>query len=124
MIYAAVRAGVFELIANYDLLSELADVLARPKMRRFVTVEESRAFIVSLMTNVTMVEPGSAAILHKSDAPASSNPDDEYLLDLVRDAAPALFVTGEKRLLELVSRGTTLIVSPSDLQVVLNEIVG
>lgn len=124
LIYAAVRAGVFELIVNDALLTEVEQVLARPKIRKYVAAEASAGFLASLRQIAVMVEHIEGALTHASDALASPDPDDEFLLGLVRDGRPDFFVTGDRALLALASTRTTLVVSPSDLQLVLEELVG
>ena len=63
----------FELIASPALLDELADVLARPKFRRYITVAVATEFIDGLATDATIV----------ADPPelpgVSPDPDDDYL---------------------------------------------
>lgn len=125
LVYAAVRSGVFELVVNRELLAEVEDVLARPKMRRYVSVEEASMFLDMLGSIATVVDKQDVLSQSNDANPTESpDPDDDYLIELVRAAEPEFFVTGDKELLDLVSIGSTLFVSPGDLRMVMEEMVG
>ncbi|HEV7175475.1 MAG TPA: putative toxin-antitoxin system toxin component, PIN family [Solirubrobacteraceae bacterium] len=85
----------FELIASPALLDELADVLARPKFRRYITVAVATEFIDGLATDATIV----------ADPPelpgVSPDPDDDYLVALARAAGADYLVSGDRHLLDL-----------------------
>lgn len=120
LVYAAVRAGVFELIVNRALLAEVADVLGRPKLQRYVTVAEAADFMAELATVATLIDTGTAQVAAARVTVRDAG--DAFLLDLVRVGAPSFFVTGDQALLDQVSIGSTLIVSPGDLRLVLDEL--
>jgi putative PIN family toxin of toxin-antitoxin system len=90
------RAGAFELVASPLLLAELDEVLGRAKFHRWVSAAEASAY-VGLIRREARVEddppPAGAAL--------SADPDDEYLIDLARDAQADALVTGDTHLLEL-----------------------
>ena len=85
----------FELIASPALLDELADVLARPKFRRFITSAVATEFIDGLATDSVIV----------ADPPqlpgVSPDPDDDYLVALARAAGADCLVSGDRHLLGL-----------------------
>ena len=85
----------FELIASPALLDELADVLARPKFRRFITAAVATEFIDGLATDADIV----------ADLPelpgVSPDPDDDYLVALARAAGADYLVSGDRHLLDL-----------------------
>ena len=85
----------FDLVASPALLEELADVLARPKLGRFITTAISVAFIDGLATDAIMVADPTE--------PPSVSPDldDDYLIALARAAGADYLVSRDRHLLEL-----------------------
>jgi putative PIN family toxin of toxin-antitoxin system len=85
----------FELIASPALLGELADVLARPKFRRFITAAVATELIDALATAAVIVAdpPGLPGV--------SPDPDDDYLVALARAAGADYLVSGDQHLLDL-----------------------
>jgi putative PIN family toxin of toxin-antitoxin system len=92
---AAWLAGRFELIVSPVLLAELAGVLARPKFRRWLSVEEARAFVRVLHAEATLVEDPQAQQHPVRD------PDDAYLLTLAQSAKADCLVSGDGDLTSL-----------------------
>lgn len=90
------RSGAFELIVSPLLLAELREVLGRDKFRRYVTEGEADAFVELIR---------SEAVVRTDPVPSaealSADPDDEYLIDLARDAEADALVTGDAHLLDL-----------------------
>lgn len=90
------RSGAFELIVSPLLLLELRDVLRRDKFRRYVSEAEADAYVELIRSEaVVRADPGP------SPDPLSADPDDEYLIDLARDARADALVTGDAHLLDL-----------------------
>ena len=90
------RSGAFELIASPLLLAELRDVLRREKFRRYVSEAEADAYVELIRTEgVVRADPAP------SPEPLSADPDDEFLVDLARDAQADALVTGDAHLLAL-----------------------
>lgn len=90
------RSGAFELIVSPLLLAELREVLRRDKFRRYVSEAEADAYVELIRSEgVVHADPGP------SPEPLSPDPDDEYLIDLARDAGADALVTGDAHLLEL-----------------------
>lgn len=88
------RAGAFELLVSPELLAELREVLARPRFRAWVSVEEALAFVSAIEQDASLVaDPPSAGVDRVAD------PDDQYLIDLARAARADALVTGDARLL-------------------------
>jgi putative PIN family toxin of toxin-antitoxin system len=104
---AARLAGRFELIVSPALLAELAGVLERPKFRRWLTVEEARAFVRTLRTSATLID----------DPPREHHglrdPDDAYLLTLARSAKADCLVSGDADLTSL-SDPQPPVITPAD----------
>lgn len=117
LLYAAARARVFEVVASKQLLAEVAAVLSRPKLRKYVTPSEAGEFVSIVKRLATLYDATPCG----ETAP---DPGDDFLIDLIRVATPDLLVTGDKAPLDMVSVGVTLIVTPSDLHTVLKELRG
>jgi len=90
------RSGAFELIVSPLLLAELREVLGRDTFRRYVSGSEADAY-VELIRSEGVVRADPAP----SPEPLSADPDDEYLVDLARDARADALVTGDAHLLDL-----------------------
>ena len=90
------RSGAFELIVSPLLLAELREVLGRDKFRRYVSEAEADAYVEFIR---------SEAVVRADPVPSlealSADPDDEYLIDLARDAGADALVTGDAHLLDL-----------------------
>ena len=85
----------FVLIISPAVLDELADVLARPKLQRFITAVLAVAFIDGLATDAVIVQD-------PPDPPdLSPDPDDDYLIALARTASADYLVSGDRHLLDL-----------------------
>ena len=85
----------FKLIASPALLHELADVLARPKFRRYI----SAAVVTELLTGLS---EDALIIKDPPDPPGvSPDPDDDYLIALARAAGADYIVSGDRHLLDL-----------------------
>ncbi len=89
-------AGQIDVIVSPLLLDELDDVLRRPKFRRWLTLEETDAFIGLLRTHATLMGDPPPEFGHTPD------PDDDYLVSLARAADADLLVSGDSDLVGLV----------------------
>ncbi len=101
------RAGAFELVASPLLIEELTDVLARPKLRAYVSPAEAAAYVELVRQEAMVVDdpPPSGLAL-------TADPDDEFLVDLARSAAADAIVSGDAQLLNL--RGSLPVMSPAE----------
>lgn len=101
------RGGAFELVVSPMLLVELGEVLAREKIRRYVTEMEAQVFVELVRRD---------GVLHDDPEPSSvplgADPDDEYLIALARAARVDALVSGDRHLLEL--RGRLPILTPAE----------
>jgi putative PIN family toxin of toxin-antitoxin system len=91
-------AGGFEPIVSAALLDELADVLARPKLRDRIDSGEAH----ELRRRLEQL----ALVAADPDAPGPvrcADPDDDYLLALAH-AQRAALVSGDRHLLDLAGR--------------------
>lgn len=84
--------GRLQLVVSPLLLNELADVLQRPKFRRWLTTEEALAFVDALRKGAVVVD----------DPPVlrgvTPDPDDDYLVALARACGADWLVSGDTHL--------------------------
>lgn len=105
------------LLVSPLLLVELREVLRRDKLRRWVSVAQSRAFVdaVELLADTVPDPPVNTW------ARVCRDPDDDYLVALAEAHGASLLVSGDKDLLELHRPGLD-VRSPRDaVQAVLYE---
>lgn len=89
-----------------ELLNELRDVLTRPAMRKYFTVEQAMQFVVLFQGLGLLLEIGTSEV-----KPISRDPKDDYLLRLSNKGKAGVLVTGDKDLLTMVRFGTTRIMN-------------
>jgi uncharacterized protein len=88
------------------LLSEVEDVLTRPKLSRYLDTEDIKAF----MEQVTTL---GEAVTVEQPHPEFRDPKDRYLLAMLRDGEADVLVTGDIRLLELEAFEEKPIMNPT-----------
>lgn len=98
-----------ELLSSPTLLSEITSVLVRPRLRRYLSLDEAARFIADLASQTT----------HVNDAPephpaVCRDPRDDYLVALAVAAEADAIVTGDRDLLEL-PRPPIAVVAPRAL---------
>ena len=108
------RTGAFELVVSSALLTELREVLARPKFRAYVTAPEVAGYVDLIEHEATIHEDPA-----ESREKLSADPDDEYLIDLARTAAVDVLVSGDSHLLDL--RGIVPVMTPAEFLATLAE---
>jgi uncharacterized protein len=86
--------GRLELIISPQLLREIAMVLARPRLRRYLSSEEALRFISDLAAQTTLIAdaPGPQAAVCR-------DPDDDYLVALATASGADAIITGDLDLL-------------------------
>jgi uncharacterized protein len=98
-----------EVIGCPALLGEVASVLGRDRLRRYLSIEEARRFVADLAGVMTLAAdppPPYPAVCR--------DPDDDYLVALARAAVVDALVTGDRDLLELEDIGVA-VVTPREL---------
>jgi len=86
--------GRLELIISPLLLQEIAMVLARPRLRKYLSSEEALRFVTDLAAQtVLMADPPGA---HPA---VCRDPDDDYLVALATASGADAIVTGDLDLL-------------------------
>ena len=87
--------GRFELVVSKRLLAELESVLARPKFRRYLTLEQADRYVASLGREGRLVDdPGEIDTV-------SPDPNDDYLIALARASRAHVLVSGDPHLTSL-----------------------
>ena len=92
--FDAALDGRLELTISPMLLREIAMVLARPHLRRYLSSEEALRFISDLAAPTTLIAdpPGPHAAVCR-------DPDDDYLVALATASGADVIVTGDLDLL-------------------------
>ena len=98
-----------EVLGCPALLGEIASVLGRERLRRYLSIEEARRFVADLAGVMTLAEDPP------SPHPAvCRDPGDDYLVALARAARVDALVTGDRDLLEMEDIGVAVI-TPREL---------
>lgn len=84
--------GRFELVASPALLTELADVLARARFRRWVSAPTAAEFVEGLAEDAIVIEDPAP------QPGLSPDPDDDYLITLARAGAADYLISGDRHL--------------------------
>jgi putative PIN family toxin of toxin-antitoxin system len=82
------------LLSSPDTLSELADVLSRKKLDRYLTHDEREEFFEALVTRAEILEPNRSVR-------ACRDPKDDKFLELAIEGRATAIVTGDEDLLVL-----------------------
>jgi putative PIN family toxin of toxin-antitoxin system len=94
IVMAAVR-GQYGLVTCPALLQELADVLQRPRFRRYLSEEEVSVYLTLVgLVGTTQPDPPGAAGL-------TPDPKDDYLVALARSSGADYLVSGDPHLADL-----------------------
>ena len=88
------RSGMFELIASPALVSELEDVIARPRLAERLGSAGQALLDVMRADAIILDDPARARVV-------PGDHDDDYLVALARAAGAHAIVTGDRHLLEL-----------------------
>lgn len=84
--------GHYELVVSEQLLEELARVLARPKFRRYLPIEEAAEYVRLLRHTATLLNAPPA------QAGLTPDPGDDYLVALARAADARFLISGDTHL--------------------------
>jgi putative PIN family toxin of toxin-antitoxin system len=98
-----------EVVGCPALLGEVASVLARGRLRRYLSIDEARRFVADLAGVMTL-----AADPPPPHPTVCRDPDDDYLVALSRAAVVDALVTGDRDLLELEDIGVA-VMTPREL---------
>jgi putative PIN family toxin of toxin-antitoxin system len=103
-----------ELIFCDEILVELIEVTARPKFRKYFTIED-----VALVFDV--IEHYAIFITVNSNVTICRDAKDNFLLSLAKDASADYLITGDADLLILKAIDTTKILTIKEFQDIMSE---
>ena len=92
-LFAAGRAGRFKIAVSDEIMAELADVAARPRIRRFLDVETFEQFVAWLKKWALFVTPAA-------DFPRCRDPKDDMIIATATAARADFIVTTDRDLLD------------------------
>lgn len=104
-----------EFVICNEFLSELSDVISRPKLQKYYSESDMRALLNFLD------EEGACYDGPIGELSLCRDPKDDYLLELAIISSADFIVTGDKDLLELERVGRTLIITPMDFDLILHN---
>jgi uncharacterized protein len=93
-----------EVVGCPALLGEVASVLGRERLRRYLSIEEPRRFVADRARALTL-----AADPPPPHPAVCRDPGDDYLVAIARAALVDALVTGDRELVELVDIGVAVI---------------
>jgi putative PIN family toxin of toxin-antitoxin system len=105
----AAEKGRFELVVSEHLLNEVQDVLERPKMRRYLSVEEVPHYLNRVWEAGTPASDMTSSYF-KGSVP--EDPDDDYIPGLAIMGRAEAIVSGDKHLLDLRTKKSSGISTP------------
>ena len=101
-------AGQFQLVASPLLLDELADVLCRPKFRRYLSIEDAHRFVNAIRELAAVIGDPP-----EGDDPITDDPDDDFLVLLAEAAGADVLVSGDPDL-TTVQRPGLVVMTPRE----------
>lgn len=105
-IVRAVDDGLFEPVVSDRLLSELHNVLMRPRFRRYMTEGEVEDLIANLR------EKGIGATEGEIERAVPDDPKDDYLVALTHASNADYLVSGDPHLAGTTSRVPATVLTP------------
>lgn len=112
----AADKGIFELVVSERLLSELHNVLMRPRFRRHMTEREVENLVEDLREKGINAEEGEIRRMIPGD------PKDDYLVALARVSGAAYLVSGDPHLTAAsLDAATVTVLTPRRFSEVLEE---
>ncbi len=100
----AAMAGRYQVVVSPMLLEELSEVLARPKFRRYLSIEDARQFVDAVRRLADAVDDPP-----KGDDPITDDPDDDFLVTLAEAVGADVLVSGDPHLTTLQRPGLTVL---------------
>lgn len=96
LVLDAALDGRIEIVSSPMLLAEITSVLARQRLRRYLSLDEAERFVADLASQAAL----------STDAPephprVCRDPADDYLVALALHTAAEAIVTGDRDLLEI-----------------------
>lgn len=111
----AADGGVFEVIVSDLLLSELHDVLMRPRFRRYMTEGEVEDLVADLR------EKGIGATEGEIERAVPDDPKDDYLVALAHASNADYLVSGDPHLAAVKSQVYVPVLTPREFSELLER---
>lgn len=89
-LYRAWLRGEIELVTSTAQLAEIADVLARPRLQKFLDADEAAAIVENLGTRAHILDDSLGVSL-------SPDPQDNFILAAAITGKADLIVSGDKK---------------------------
>jgi putative PIN family toxin of toxin-antitoxin system len=96
LVLDAALDGRVKLLSSPMLLTEIVSVLKRPRLRRYLSLDEARRFVADLASVTTQVD--DAPLPHPA---VCRDPRNDYLVALAVASHAEAIVTGDRDLLDL-----------------------
>lgn len=109
-----IHSGRVQIIICPAQLLELTDVLARPRIRKYIPEEKALEFLDLLDQAAELVEP-------EMGPPLCRDPKDDYLLYAAMSSNAHYLVSGDKDLLTLRHIGATQIIAYTEFNSLMEE---
>ena len=113
-LYRHMDSGRIEVVTCETQLRELADVLNRPRIRKYIPAGQVEEFLDLLCEVALLVCP-------EQGPPLCRDPKDDYLLYTALAAQANYLVSGDNDLLSLCSIGCTKIISFTDFEAIMKQ---
>lgn len=107
----AAIAGHWQPVASPLLMTELEDVLARERFRRWLTIHEAERFIADLRVLVELVDDPAP-----SSETLTADPKDDFLVTLALATDVAALISGDAHLAALMRADLTVLTPAAFLQ--------
>lgn len=98
--------AIFDILSSPGTLTEFVTRLMQPKFDRYVTLEQRRALLLTMIQRSVLIQPASQVNVCR-------DPDDNKFLELAASGQARYLITGDNDLLILQEYGDTVIVNPT-----------
>ena len=107
-------SGRIRIVTCNEQLTEIANVLCRPRIRKYISEEQAEEFLDLLLDAAMLVEPEAGPELCR-------DPKDDYLLYTAMAASADYLVSGDNDLLTLKQIDGTQIIPYTDFDILMTE---
>ena len=108
LVMVHLRKGAYVLLYSDELIDELTEVMARPKLKKYGLNEETANAVIG-----SIIAKGESVKL-VTVVDICRDPDDNLLLSLAVDGKADYVVSGDKDLLDLIHIQNIPIIKPAD----------
>lgn len=109
-----IDSGHIQIVTCHEQMTEMANVLCRPRIRKYISEQQAEEFIDLLFDASILVEPKEGPALCR-------DPKDDYLLYTAMAASADYLVSGDNDLLTLKQIDGTQIIPYTDFDILMTE---